>query len=216
MRARSQAVTSFAACAILIAYIAYAFVVPPEWARKRDPAEVKGPSAAELLEPLQLNATFTTAGRINFEDLTLTFKYPDFWEYGELHSDQVDATVRVIRPGSTPVHAGITLLVTRSPAALHAPKPLLPPGTKLLTEQRRPFGTTEMIFAEFVTTTPLKDYQHGMTLESTDSTRYVSLVVGCHGPPGSSDVVDRQFEELRATFDAVLSSLRFEPGRPNE
>ena len=66
-----------------------------------------------------------------------------------------------------------------------------------------------MIFAEFVTATPLADYQHGMVLESTDATRYVGLTASCHGPAGSSDVVDRQFEELRATFDAVLSSLQF-------
>ena len=141
--------TSTILSALLIGYIVYAFIVPPEWARKRDPALVKGPSAAELLEPLPLEATFTTAGRIHFEDLTLSFKYPNFWEYGELHSDQVDATVRIIRPGNNPVHANITLLVTRSPTALHHPKPMLPAGTRLLTEKRRPFGTTEMIFAEF-------------------------------------------------------------------
>ena len=93
---------------------------------------------------------------------------------------------------------------------------MLPAGTRLLAEHRRPFGTTEMIFAEFVTATPLADYQHGMVLESTDATRYVSLTASCHGPAGSSDVVDRQFAELRATFDAVLSSLKFEPKKPAE
>lgn len=211
MGAKSKAIASFAACVPLLAYIAYAFIVPPEWARRRDPAHVKGPTAAELREPLPLNATFTTAGRIRFEDLTLSFKYPDFWEYGELHSDQVDATVRVIRPGNNPVRAGITLLVTRSPTALHSPKPMLPPGVKLLTENRLPFGTTKMIFAEFVTTAPHGDYQHALTLEATDSIRYVGLTAGCHGPAGSIEAIDRQFEELRATFDAVLSSLKFEP-----
>lgn len=208
--------TSTIISALLIAYIVYAFIVPPEWARKRDPAQVKGPSAAELREPLPLEATFTTAGRIHFNDLTLSFNYPNFWEYGELHSDQVDATVRVIRPGNDPVRANITLLVTRSPTALHHPKPMLPAGTRLLMEKRRPFGTTEMIFAEFVTATPRGDYQHGMVLESTDSTRYVSLTASCHGPADSNVVVDRQFEELRATFEEVLSSLKFEPRKPAE
>lgn len=97
MRAKSKTIALFAACVLLLAYITYAFIVPPEWARRRDPAHVKGPTAAELCEPLPLNAAFTTAERIRFEDLTLSFKYPDFWEYGELHSDQVDATVHVIR-----------------------------------------------------------------------------------------------------------------------
>ena len=193
-----------------VAYIVYAFIVPPEWARRRDPRQVKGPSAAELRESLPLEATFTTAGRVNFEDLTLSFKYPNFWIYGELHSDQVDATVRIIRPGTDPIRAGITLLVTRSPTALHAPKPSLPPGTKIIHENRKPFGTTEMIFVEFATTTPQGDYQHGLSLESTDSTRYVSLTASCHGAPGSKESVDRQFEELRATFEAVLYSLKFE------
>lgn len=202
--------------ALLAAYIFYAFIVPPEWARKRDPAKIKGPSAAELCEHLELNATFTTAGRIKFEDLKLSFKYPDFWEYGELHSDQVDATVRIIRPGTTPVRAGITLLVTRSPTALHAPKPMLPPGIEIIHENRKPFGTTEIIFVEFCTTSPQADYQHGLSLESTDSTRYVSLTASCHGPPGSRELIDRQFEELRATFESVLYSLRFEPKKMAE
>ena len=205
--------TSTIISAILIAYIVYAFIVPPD--NRRHSAEAP-PAADHSLAPLPLEATFTTAGRIHFEDLTLSFKYPNFWEYGELHSDQVDATVRIIRPGNNPVHANITLLVTRSPTALHHPKPMLPAGTRLITEQRRPFGTTEMIFAEFVTATPLADYQHGMVLESTDATRYVGLTASCHGPAGSSDVVDRQFEELRATFDAVLSSLKFAPKKPAE
>lgn len=195
------------------AYIAYAFLWPPVM---HPPLDDGLPREKQPLESIALDATFTTASRINFEDLTLSFKYPNFWEYGELHSDAVDATVRVIRPGNDPVHAGLTLLVTRSPTALHSPKPMLPPGAKLLTVKRLPFGTTEMVFAEFVTTTPLKDYQHGMVLESMDSTRYVSLTAGCHGPPGSIDVVDRQFEELRSTFDAVLSSLKFEPKKPEE
>lgn len=199
--------------AILIAYIAYAFVVPPDNLKHEPevpPAAVRPPS------PLPIQATFTTAGRIRFEDLTLSFKYPSFWEYGELHSDQVDATVRILRPGGGPIRATVVLLVTRSPTAFAAPKPMLPPGTKVLAERRRPFGTTEMIFAEFVTATQLADYQHGMVLESTDSTRYVSLIASCHGPRGNDDVVDRQFEELRATFDAVLSSLEFEPKKPAE
>ena len=55
---------------------------------------------APALAALPLEGTFTTAGRIRFEDLVLSFRYPNFWEYGELHSDQVDATVRVIRPGN--------------------------------------------------------------------------------------------------------------------
>lgn len=196
-----------------IAYIGYAFfgpeVFPPQ-------AMENAPAAAPALAALPLEGTFTTAGRIHFEDPVLTFRYPNFWEYGELHSDQVDATVRVIRPGNNPVRAGITLLVTRSPTALQAPKPMLPPGAKLIKEKRFPSGTTEMIFAEFATTALQGDYQHGMTLESTDSTRYVGLTVGCHGPPGGSAVVDRQFEELRATFDAVLSSLSFEPKKSAE
>lgn len=196
------------ACA---AYVVYAFIVPPDWARRRDPDQIKGPTAAELREALPLEETFTTAGRKNFEDLALSFKYPSFWEYGELHSDQVDATVRIIRPGANQVRAGITLLVTRSPTALHAPKPMLPPGTKIITENRKPFGTTEMIFAEFSTPSPQADYQRGLSLESTDSIRYVSLTASCHGPPGSRELIDRQFEELRATFEAVLYSLKFEP-----
>ncbi len=73
-----------------------------------------------------------------------------------------------------------------------------------------------MIFAEFVTTTPLTDYQYGMVLESADAMRYVSITAGYHGSAGSRDVVDRQFEELQATFDAVLSSLQFEPRKPKE
>ena len=196
-----------------IAYLGYAYFWPEMFPPQ---AAENAPAAAPALAALPLEGTFTTAGRIRFEDLVLSFRYPNFWEYGELHSDQVDATVRVIRPGNNPVRAGITLLVTRSPTALHAPKPLLPPGTKLRTEQRRPFGTTEMIFAEFATTAPQGDYQHGMVLESTDATRYVSLTVGCHGPPGSSDVLDRQVEGWPATFDAVLSSLNFEPKRSAE
>ncbi len=190
--------------------------MPPEWARRRDPADLKGPTAAELREGLPLEATFTTAGRIKFEDLTLSLKYPSFWEYGELHSDQVDATVRIIRPEHDPVHAGITLLVTRSPTALDGPKPLLPPGTKLVREKRLPFGTTEMIFAEFTTATPLNEYQHGLMLESTDSTRYVGLIASCHGPVSKAMAIEQQFEELRATFEAVLYSLKFEPKKVGE
>ena len=68
-----------------------------------------------------------------------------------------------------------------------------------------------MISAELTTATPLEDYQHGIMLESTDSTRYVSLTTSCHGPAGSKELIDRHFEELRATFNAVLSSLKFEP-----
>ena len=195
---------------VCVAYIIYAFIVPPDRDRLSDPAQVKDPIAAELRKPLPLDATFTTAGRVNFEDLTVSFKYPNFWIYGELHSDQVDATVRIIRPGTDSVRAGITLLVTRSPTALHAPKPMLPPGAKIVHEHRKPFGTTEMIFVEFATTTSQGDYQRGLSLESTDSTRYVSLTTSCHGAPGSKESVDRQMEELRATFEAVLYSLKFE------
>lgn len=210
MRAKPKTIASFAAGGLLFAYIVYAFVVPPEWARRRNPAEVEGPTAAELREPLPLNATFTTAGRIRFEDLTLSFSYPSFWEYGELHSDQVDATIRILRPGNDPIGASINLLVTRSPTALHGPKPFLPPGTKLVSEKRLPFGTTEMIFAEFTTATPLNEYQHGLMLESTDSTRYVGLIASCHGPVGKAMAIEQQFDELRATFEAVLHSLKFE------
>ena len=195
------------------AYVLYAFYWPHA---EPPPAVEKEAPSAESLEALPLEATFTTAGRKNFEDLTLSFRYPNFWLYGELHSDQVDATVRIIRPGTTPVRAGITLLVTRSPTALHAPKPFLPPGTKIIHENHKPFGTTEMIFVEFATTSPQADYQHGLSLESTDSTRYVSLTASCHGPPGSKELIDRQFEELRATFEAVLYSLRFEPKKSAE
>lgn len=161
--------------------------------------------------PLSLEGAFTTAGRVGFEDLTLSFHYPNFWDYGDLLFDGSDATLRIIRPGRVPVSATIELLVTRSPTALDAPKPILPPGTKLIEEKRRPRGTTKMIHAEFVSATPLADYQHGIILESTDATRYISLTATCHGPTGNRDVVDRQFDELRATFDAVLSSLKLGP-----
>ncbi len=197
---------------IAMACVASTFLAVP-WLARKPEVSPASPVAADTAA-LPLEATFTTAGRVGFEDLNLSFKYPNFWLYGELHSDQVDATVRIIRPGDNRVHAGATLLVTRSPTALHAPKPMLPPGTKVIQEQRRPFGTTEMIFVEFATTTNIGDYQRGLSLESTDAKRYVSLTASCHGPPGSNDAVDQQFQELRATFDAVLSSLTFEPKVP--
>lgn len=71
-----------------------------------------------------MEATFTTAGRINFEDLTLSFKYPNFWEYGELHSDQVDATVRIIRPGNNPVRAGKRAAAERNDDSTRRPRRL--------------------------------------------------------------------------------------------
>lgn len=77
-------------------------------------------------------------------------------------------------------------------------------------EQRPPFGTTEMIFVEFATRNT-GDYQCALSLESMDAKRYVSLTASCHGPPGTSDIVDQQFDELWATLDAVLSSLKFDP-----
>ncbi|MBA4020076.1 MAG: hypothetical protein C0483_23155 [Pirellula sp.] len=203
----SIAVAIFAAC---LALIAYAFIEAPEWAHKPEPAGVGIVAVSEPLAPLPLEATFTTAGRSEFEGLALSFKYPNFWEYGAPNPHAVDATVRIMRPGSNPIRATIVLLVTRSPTAFDAPKPIVPPGAKLLTARRRPLGTTEIILAEFVTATPLEDYQHVIMLESATSTRYVSLTATCHGPTGSKDVIDRQFEELRATFEAVLSSLKFE------
>ena len=193
---------------LLLAWVAwsYYFRGPPD-----DDVPRSISTAGDPFAPLPLEGTFTTAGRVGFEDLTLSFHYPNFWDYGELLFDGRDATLRIIRPGRVPVSATIELLVTRSPTAFDAPKPILPPGTKLIEEKRRPRGTTEMIHSEFVSATPLADYQHGIILESTDATRYISLTATCHGPTGNRDVVDRQFDEMRATFDAVLSSLKLDP-----
>lgn len=55
-----------------------------------------------------------------------------------------------------------------------------------------------------------------MVLESTDATRYVSLTASCHGPVSKAMAIEQQFEELRATFEAVLKSLNFEPKKPAE
>ena len=57
----------------LLAVVAWSYFTAPPHKHELKPS---GPVAESELAPLPLEATYTTAGRIKFEDLTLSFKYP--------------------------------------------------------------------------------------------------------------------------------------------
>lgn len=182
----------------MIGYIAYAFTVPPPWAVRRATGE--------------LTQRFTTAGRAQFNDLELSFSYPTGWTVGESVSRDFDVHVGVTPAGTKATDAAGEIAITsvsRSAALLSAPKPLLPRGATVYRNDEGLFGTTLAHVVEYSWVSPDKKYRRCLSMESTDQKRCVELLCSAFGPAEDAAAVDGRFEENRATFEAILASLKF-------
>ncbi|MBA4018306.1 MAG: hypothetical protein C0483_14160 [Pirellula sp.] len=144
-------------------------------------------------------------------DLRLSLRPPLGWKVEEHEHPRADMVLTILPPDGLVSRTSISVVISREPSLLAAPKPIIPPGATVHAKRETMLGGQPAAFVEALSIAPNKSYSRTMSWQATIDGRHFAFAGTVAGTPAESADVDRRFQKYRETFEAVAASVRVEP-----
>lgn len=153
------------------------------------------------------------ASEANPPDLRLSVRPPVGWKLEEHESPGADMVVTLLPLVGRSSSTVMSLVITREPAILSTPKPIIQPDSKVYQKREVSLGGKSAWFIEASLVAPNSRYSRSLSWQASIDGRHVAVAGTVSGAPTDVAGVDAKFEEFRATFEAVATSLQTESSK---